>query len=123
MKSSTIEFMRKRVHGNAKLRLYRLRGDGESLQTAATLLNGFLLMRNTDTQEGAPEYLLTIDRQRVPSLTDAIIQSAYTVGLLNESTNQEQRYDLNTMTPPILDNWRYVAGLHYRANDARPVVA
>lgn len=122
LKYSTIEFMRKRTHGEQFLKLYRVADDNENLTLLQTVTRGFLITRNPDTQEGAAEHLMTIDMVYSPSLTAAVLQQTYMVDLVEPSTNTWQRYRPTTETPPLLSQWRYVHGLHPAYNDKRAVV-
>lgn len=122
LKYSQIEFMRKRTHGAQRLKLYRVADDNENLTLLQTLTKGFLITRNPDTQEGAPEHLMTIDMVYSPNLTAAILKKAFMVDLVEPTTNERQRYRLTTNTQPLLTHWRYVHGLHPAYNDDKAVV-
>lgn len=122
LKFSTIETFRKRTHGSSVLNLYGLAPDGDSLELLFTVTQGFVIGRNADTQEGAPEHNLTIDTILTPNLTVPQLERVYMVGLYNPATGVEQRYAKTTMTEPLIDDWRYVCGLHPRYNDAKAVL-
>jgi hypothetical protein len=119
--NSTIEFMRKRYHGIAKLRLLALNADGESLTLLLTLTKGFLITRNVDTIEGAPSHSLTIDINRTANATEAIVQQIAYVELINESTGEARRFKAITNTAPLVEEWRYVLDLHPAFSDLKAI--
>ena len=122
LRNSTIETFRKRTHGDQVLVLYGLRPDGDTLSELFTLTKGFLIGRNSDTTEGAAPHILTVDTIYTANLTTADLDRSAYVALRNPRTGAEQRYATTTDTPPLVDDFRYVIGLHPRFNDAKEVV-
>lgn len=122
LRSSTIEVFRTRNHGNQILRLYKLSSDGQSLSTLYTLHRGFFIGSNVDIAEGASEFLLTIDIGYSQGLTETTLYKAAWVDLINPDTGKKRRFRMDTEgAPPLLDDYRYIFGLHGAFNDKKAI--
>jgi len=123
LRSSTIEVFRTRNHGNNIVRLYKLNSDGNSLSTLYTLHRGFFIGSNTDTSQGAAEYVITIDIGYTQGLTAAILEMTSWLDLINPDDNKFQRFKKDVQgSPPLLDSYRFMYGLHAALNDKKLVV-
>jgi hypothetical protein len=123
LKSSTIEVFRTRNHGNKILRIYKFNADGETLSTLFTIHRGFFIGENAgDTTEGAAQFILTIDTGYSQGLTGVILGRASWVDLINPDTGDRQRFRMTTGNMPLLDDYRFIYGLHAAMNDTKAIL-
>lgn len=126
LKNSQLDRFRKRFHPNQQIRLYKLADGGQGLNLVAVVSSHFYIGRNTDTSQGAAEWLLTIDSQYAldvnTNLPLDLAQFAKVWGfdLRSNTTGSKQRYKLSTEGNPIVDELRYVFAIHGAFNDQRP---
>jgi hypothetical protein len=120
--NSTIETFRKRAHGNDRLRIYRLNTGGQTLSLIAELTKGFFMSPNEMPHEGAARYTLAIDLPYTPALTKTNVLDTFMLDFVDPITSEKQRFQVNSNTPPTLEDWRFLVGVDAAFNDAKAVV-
>jgi len=126
LKNSQIDRFRKRFHPNQQIKLYKLADGGQGLTLIALVDSHFYVGRNTDTSQGAAEWLLTVDAQYALDVnTNAPLDptefaKAWGFDLRSLTTGSRQRYKLSTEGNPIVDEQRFVFAIHVAFNDKKP---
>lgn len=117
--NSTIERFRVRTHGDASLKLYSLRPDGETLQLLAVLTQGFYIAPTRTPMYGAAPHNAVIDADYSAGLTEAMILKTAFMDLVGANT---RRYRVIKDNPPETAGTRYVIELSPAFNDIKAVV-